>query len=418
MQAVAPLSDLVTNEALKRDGIRCDGTQPWEDAESGDPCEHRLVAVQRGATGNYIAERSPPSTSLRNAAVCRRRPTDPRAHVLREGGRRQRRPAGRDGRRAGSQTELGVTPEEVLAIARRATTDRTTPLLDLKDGEWAAFLKKLQTPGATSDGDFVVDGWQVDATRVASGSSDDRLVGVGQVRRVREVRALTGFRRYSADAALISADLGPDGSADRSTRRSRCSARASSCVRRGTTARLGEPARGPGAGGHPGRTRGTNALGPRLDVPEPRFIALHTIAHLLIRRLAFASGYSSASLQERIYAQLRPPGPNRGNPDLHGRRRRPRHARRSRRWVTRTSSSRCCSPRWTTPTSARTIRLHRERPSRLVEPQPVGLPRLRARQRDVLRDGNRLLDRQLVLGGGNVPGFLSECSMTYRDVGD
>ena len=40
----------------------------------------------------------------------------------------------------------------------------------------------------------------------------------------------------------------------------------------------------------------------RLDVPEPRFVALHTIAHLLIRRLAYASGYSSASLQERIYA--------------------------------------------------------------------------------------------------------------------
>ncbi|MFG0211394.1 hypothetical protein ACFZPZ_10155, partial [Streptococcus suis] len=40
----------------------------------------------------------------------------------------------------------------------------------------------------------------------------------------------------------------------------------------------------------------------RLDVPEPRFIALHTIAHLLIRRLAFSSGYTSAALQERIYA--------------------------------------------------------------------------------------------------------------------
>lgn len=40
----------------------------------------------------------------------------------------------------------------------------------------------------------------------------------------------------------------------------------------------------------------------RLDVPEPRFIALHTLAHLLVRRLAFTSGYASASLQERIYA--------------------------------------------------------------------------------------------------------------------
>ncbi|WP_279402323.1 DUF1998 domain-containing protein [Arthrobacter sp. JCM 19049] len=31
-------------------------------------------------------------------------------------------------------------------------------------------------------------------------------------------------------------------------------------------------------------------------------MALHTISHLLLRRLAFESGYSSAALQERIYA--------------------------------------------------------------------------------------------------------------------
>jgi len=40
----------------------------------------------------------------------------------------------------------------------------------------------------------------------------------------------------------------------------------------------------------------------RLDTQEPRYIALHTISHLLMRRLAFDSGYSSAALQERIYA--------------------------------------------------------------------------------------------------------------------
>lgn len=35
---------------------------------------------------------------------------------------------------------------------------------------------------------------------------------------------------------------------------------------------------------------------------SPRFIALHTFAHGLIRRLAFDAGYSSSSLRERIYA--------------------------------------------------------------------------------------------------------------------
>lgn len=34
---------------------------------------------------------------------------------------------------------------------------------------------------------------------------------------------------------------------------------------------------------------------------SPRFIAIHTFAHGLIRRLAFDAGYSSASLRERIY---------------------------------------------------------------------------------------------------------------------
>jgi hypothetical protein len=35
---------------------------------------------------------------------------------------------------------------------------------------------------------------------------------------------------------------------------------------------------------------------------SPRFIALHTFAHGLIRRLSFDAGYSSSSLRERVYA--------------------------------------------------------------------------------------------------------------------
>ena len=34
---------------------------------------------------------------------------------------------------------------------------------------------------------------------------------------------------------------------------------------------------------------------------SPRFIALHTFAHALIRRLAFDAGYTASSLRERIY---------------------------------------------------------------------------------------------------------------------
>lgn len=36
---------------------------------------------------------------------------------------------------------------------------------------------------------------------------------------------------------------------------------------------------------------------------SPRFVLLHTMAHLLIRQLSFESGYSTASLRERVYAR-------------------------------------------------------------------------------------------------------------------
>ena len=46
----------------------------------------------------------------------------------------------------------------------------------------------------------------------------------------------------------------------------------------------------------------------RLDAREisPRFVLLHTLAHLLINQLTFDCGYSSASLRERLYASTDP----------------------------------------------------------------------------------------------------------------
>ncbi|NQW28221.1 MAG: DUF1998 domain-containing protein [Flammeovirgaceae bacterium] len=39
-----------------------------------------------------------------------------------------------------------------------------------------------------------------------------------------------------------------------------------------------------------------------LPEPTPKFVLLHTLAHLLIRQLAFECGYAASSLRERIYA--------------------------------------------------------------------------------------------------------------------
>ncbi|MER5642453.1 DrmB family protein [Kitasatospora sp. NPDC002227] len=298
-----PLSDLVAKDSLYRDSIRCGGTQPWEQEREGDPCDHRLVAVQRGATGNYIADHlsaldipeEPPQSVVIADRV--------RAHVYFEkvvadnGGPQAELVAG------WIATELGIAPEDVLRIAEVSDTEPDEPLLDLKDGEWAAFLKKLGNGRDHEGGDFVVDGWTVPAEAPWPSALSDRLIAVGQVRRVREVRALRGFRRYSADADLITADLGPD-------RRRMPIHPAVEMFGEGIFLRFSEsvlreweilPEVRNRAAILADR-RDVSHWAQRLDPPEPRFVALHTLAHLLIRRLAFASGYSSAALRERIYA--------------------------------------------------------------------------------------------------------------------
>ena len=154
--------------------------------------------------------------------------------------------------------------------------------------------QEAQVAGRDHSGsDFVVDGWHISSDSRFPTALTRPLAAIGQVNRVREVRALTGFRRHTADAALISADLSregrrhPDLPGDRTVRRGDLPP-----VRRGAHQQLGADAGGAGTRGDLDPTPARTPWAHRLDRPEPRFIALHTLSHLLIRRLAFASGYS------------------------------------------------------------------------------------------------------------------------------
>ena len=299
-----PMSDLVTKEALRRDGIRCKGVQPWQEPLPSNACEHALIAVQRGATGNYIAERIsaldipeeiPQSVASADAI---------RAHddfgrlVADNGGPKTEILAG------WIADELGVTVEDVIELASAPDEPSNDVLADLKDGEWAAFLTKLAKPGRDqSAGDFVVDAWSVQPQAGIPTRLADRLTAVGQVRRVREVRALKGFRRYSADSDMIPTDLSLDG-------KRKPTIPAIEVYGEGIFLQFDEEALSEWESRPEVQSRSRVLVerraktmwAQRLDIPEPRFVALHTIGHLLIRRLAHASGYSSASLQERVYA--------------------------------------------------------------------------------------------------------------------
>ena len=297
------LTELVMVDSLAHDGIKCNGAQPWMDVTSAQPCEHRLVAVQRGATGNYIAERlsaldipeeRPKSHELADAV---------RGHVY--FGRVVADNGGPQAQMVAEwiATELGTTSDFVLQVAGEDDAPDTSPLLDLKDGEWSAFLKKIEAGRDRTGSDFVVDGWQVESREAWPRSLTSRLAGLGQVQRVREVRALLGFRRHGAGADLVLADLGPD-------QHRRPAYPAVEMFGEGMflqfdEASLQEWERLPEVRARAEvlmTRRNELEWAHRLDTPEPRYIALHTISHLLMRRLAFDSGYSSAALQERIYA--------------------------------------------------------------------------------------------------------------------
>ncbi|MBB3098268.1 hypothetical protein FHR83_005963 [Actinoplanes campanulatus] len=403
-----PLSDLVGKDSLQRDGIRCDGRQPWEEANRGDPCENRLVAVQRGATGNYIAERLSALDIPEEAPQSVVQRDQIRAHVYFEkvvsdnGGPQADMVAG------WIAEELGVSKEDVLRVAAGDDDQEEAPLLGLKDGEWAAFLRKLEGGRDHSGGDFIVDGWKVPTDTAWPSALTGRLVAVGQVRRVREVRALKGFRRHDSGAALIPPDLGLD--QGRKPVYPAVEMFGEGIFLRFDEDRLSEWEDLPEVRARAEilvKRREYSQWGQNLDVPEPRFIALHTVAHLLIRRLAFASGYSSASLQERIYANSDRPDRTAGiliytaagdaQGTLGGLVRLGEPDKILPLLVAALGDADVCS------NDPVCIESDRQGSSQLNLSACHGCALV---SETSCETANRLLDRQLVLGGGNVPGLL------------
>lgn len=410
------LAELVANDALQRDGLHCVGRQPWEPNHSTKkPCNHRLVAVQRGATGNYIAvrisaldipEERPQSVEIadkiRRHSFFEKLLEDnggPKAEMVAEW----------------IAGELGVTPETVLGIAAGDDAPDDEVLLDLKDGEWAAFLKKLESGRDRTGGDFVVDGWSLG---MASGPKSlvSRIAGVGQVHRVREVTALRGFRRYSAEADLIPADLGMEGR--RFPTYPAMEMFGEGIFLRFDEDKLAQWETRPDVQARAGillKRRAGMAWADRLDVPEPRYIALHTLSHLLIRRLAYASGYASASLQERIYANsdrkdktagiliFTAAGDAQGT--LGGLVRLGRPERLIPLLVSALDDADVCS------NDPVCIERDRQGSAQLNLSACHGCSLV---SETSCETGNRLLDRQLVLGGGSVVGFLDQVLAEVR----
>ncbi|MFD9885276.1 DrmB family protein [Streptomyces alboflavus] len=313
---------------LKQIGLQCPGTHPWHsETDEADPCEETPQAVQRGASNVYFPithsaiDIPTPAGRLEDdetiqEIVNHRLWTDFNSAVD--------APIS-DAFRSVIARECEVPEDRVENVRRRiaeeaASIPAADPGDDLSIDEWAAF----SAPESVTDSKT----FSVRRTHLGISHEDPRsmqelgaaISAVVVADRVREVRALEGFSRYEPSSG--DGEEGEGGRVVSVNTQARArwlpaietygegifiavdEGRLSAWDRlpsvRDWTRRI---ERNLNASFKADRLRGKS--GPEL---LPRFVMLHTLAHQFIRQLSYDSGYNAASLKERVYARSHDPG--------------------------------------------------------------------------------------------------------------
>lgn len=322
------LAGISQKNILAQTGLPCPGTHPWDsESDEAEPCEETPQAVQRGASNVYF----PITHSAIDIPTPAGLPEDDETiqKVINHSNWPQFRDA--DGGPASGLLKSLIAlqcdvPEELVETVRRRHFEEVAPVPsaadsddDLSIAEWAAF----------SEPESVTDSKTFSVRRVDLGvrpddpeslrKLDGEISAVVVADRVREVRALEGFSRYEPSSG--DGDEGEGGrvvSVNTHTRASwlpavetygegifiavddaRVSAWEQLPSVREWTQRIEINL---GASFKADRLRGKT--GPKL---LPRFVMLHTLAHHFIRQLSYDSGYNAASLRERVYARSHAP---------------------------------------------------------------------------------------------------------------
>ncbi|MEU1238542.1 DUF1998 domain-containing protein [Micromonospora aurantiaca] len=301
------LGDLTARGALARINVRCSGSQPWQQPDFNS-CDERLEVLQRGATNVTLSETTTaldipePSIPVRNEEAeirqhrnfedLRSAPTGPYAEMF-----------------VNLISEnLNVSVELVRRVASNTAGEARNPNGEregLLTDEWHAFRQALEDPGEKvgiptfliSSTPFLGEAPDAEQQTLAS--------AVGHVvlaHKLREIRVLHGFRRYDLQADMVDVDLGPRG---RARWLPAVESFGEGILLTLNERRLTEWEQLEAIADRAlmlERRRRDSPIGSRFAVATPRMILLHTLAHILMRQLAFSCGYSAASLRERVYA--------------------------------------------------------------------------------------------------------------------
>ena len=320
------LMGITSKGSLKSINVSCGGRQPWQRFEDRVDCDEVPMAVQRGASNVYfpLVHSSIEIPNPSRADAFSEKAMDIKADDFFRPLLTVNEDAPMfdmmvqtlsDGHDVSSDFVRALVRDEKQREAGRATVVEATPG-DLLSEEWAAFL----TPPSdeSDDPDFRTRHVGLSGSGDTSETTNllsDRIDKVVVADRLREVRALEGFHRVTPGGKdtlvpvalshavrwLPAIDVRGEG-VFLSLNEGRLAVWEESDAVRDRVAELN-------------KRLTASFMAPRLRertgaVLAPRYVLMHTFAHLLIRRLAFESGYAATSLRERIYARtsLEPDG--------------------------------------------------------------------------------------------------------------
>jgi hypothetical protein len=305
------LGEITHKDYMKRIGVSCSGKQPWQHLANMTECDETPQVLQKGASNVYFprimsALDLPPESFFTEEDEVKEQIKDnltfQRLSTI------EKKSALFDPLLKAVATTFDVEESYVMRLISNSGDNKSNESLEISDAEWLAFNKIYEFGSLRDKHTFITEHVKLLDEQLKNDSTYktlNRLIDkVVIARRLREVRALTGYQRYTPEGDLIKPSFSTDfekypglevfGEGIFITLNEEVISeweKLDSIVERADGLK---------------QKKEISIFESWLPEVTPRFILLHTFAHLLIRQMAFESGYSSASLRERIYASDNP----------------------------------------------------------------------------------------------------------------
>lgn len=289
-------------DVFARESMTCRGTQPWE--STWGQCGKPVDVLQRGATSFHYGE-SEAAIDIPAITATALEITDRISqHVLFPGLRESLTGPNALMLAQMIADDVDGAAETVLEVARAANGDEadlTSTHTAILSEEFTAFREAAHD--RADEANFKTRSVALDAEsadpveRTLAGLFDNIIL----VDRLREVRVSLGFKRYSPDAELVRSVVrsaeeaswlpAAEGFGEGIFLRLNASRVDSWSSTPAVASRLAEQADNFDRSRYVGRLHPFSA----------QYVALHSLSHALLREFSFTSGYSAASLRERVY---------------------------------------------------------------------------------------------------------------------